>query len=116
MKRSHIFVLAVCSVVVSSVLLVIPAQFILAQSAEGIPFGGMITLIRPCNDGLLVTIKGWPSGNFKYQYGVTRQHLVAPPSHVGQWLLGNATGVATCVSGSKLTGVGMLMIRVGTGI
>lgn len=81
----------------------------LAPQTQGIPFGGPITTIRFCKNGKIWVMLGaptpgpfiWSPGTVSYQYG--------PPSFVGQYLLGMASGPDVCVISStvSLPGLGI---------
>lgn len=71
----------------------------------GICFGGYVTLIVPCNTGLLVYVYGIP---FMWMYGTPIVGI--PPNHIGQGILGAAVGFAPCFFGIVPLGGGLIML------
>jgi len=84
-----------------------------ALAALGIPFGGPIITIIPCNTGALITLGGPRPGQYMYMPG-TRSFLFGPPIHPGQWLLGLFGPPVPCVVGLFVVGGGAIITMHGS--
>lgn len=61
------------------------------------PFGGQITMVRPCyNNAIQVYLSGPRGGSFIWT-PATRTYQFGPPRRTGQWLLGLASAPYYCV-------------------
>lgn len=98
---------------IAPVLLVIFWLFLLFiphnSYAAGLPFGGQVTSIIRCNQGMLVYLKpagsSPPSVMWINPSPLYRYNMAAPP-HPGQYLLGMLGGAAVCVVGKIPVGGG----------
>lgn len=75
--------------------------FILFPSRFGeaqIPFGGAITTVWYCYEGIHVYVGPPVGGAFMWTYS-TLSYANGPPTHVEQWLLGLATAPLVCTYG-----------------
>jgi len=109
MRVSFIFCLITALVVLSvpfSALALISGR---ALSGGVLPFGGFVTSITYCNQGVLETIR--PAGSspstimWLYPSPLYLYNMSAPP-HVGQWQLGLLGGIASCYVGKIYRGSG----------
>lgn len=70
-----------------------------AASANGLPFGGQIGMLQPCETpagATLVTLGPPTPGEYLYIPGYSITYQCGPPSYTGQWLTGNADGPQMC--------------------
>ncbi len=73
---------------------------LVAPTAEAtVHFGGQITKIIGCiNFGVIYARLGPPRGGpYIWSPTITKTYSFGPPSHVGQWLLGNAGPSYYCI-------------------
>ena len=68
-----------------------------AVSGVGGPFGGAITDIFICVNGLKVTVGPPIGGIFMYIPGTSFSYAFGPPQRVGQWLLGMSRNSEPCL-------------------
>ena len=98
---------------------VVPSSFVSAQ----IPFGGQIMTYLPICEipfGVLLTVGPPLPMTLFYMPGVSFSFLVIPPAHVGQLLLGMASGWVPCtvvIDGVPVVvGGGMLILFHGSSV
>lgn len=60
------------------------------------PFGGPITFMHQCNNGIFVQL-GPPTPGFFMWTPATKSYAFGPPTHVGQYLLGQAGPPMACL-------------------
>ncbi len=58
--------------------------------ALAFPFGGQTSLVVPCYNGAIYAVVGPPVGGAYLWTPATMTYRFGPPTHPGQWLLGNA--------------------------
>ena len=58
--------------------------------AFAFPFGGEASLVIPCYNGAIYALLGPPIGGPYLWTASTETFQFGPPTHGGQWLLGNA--------------------------
>ncbi len=88
------------------------------SKAQGLqPFGGMVTAMRTCNSGLLLTVVE-PFGVNEYMwFWGNLPYLMYIIPHIGQNMLGMAAyGTVPCVIGTVTIGSGMPIIYHGSSI
>jgi len=68
------------------------AQVIPCPQLGGLCFGGYITFVFPCLNGILTFVYGIP---FMWVYGTPIVGI--PPNHIGQGILGSASGFLPCL-------------------
>lgn len=61
------------------------------------PFGGQITMVRPCYNNAIQVYLSPPRGGSFIWTPATRTYQFGPPRHTGQWLLGLASAPYYCV-------------------
>ena len=54
------------------------------------PFGGQASEVIPCYNGAIYALLGPPIGGPYLWTPSTKTYQFGPPTHAGQWLLGNA--------------------------
>lgn len=102
---------------VLAVIMVATLLFPMFSNAQ-LPFGGMVTLTQPCNNGLLLTVLQPLSGTqqFMWTYGNLPFNWHVIP-HVGQEMLGNyLVGTIPCTLGNTTVGQGSLILFHGSSI
>ena len=72
-------------------------MLMLPVSVYAFPFGGQITMIRPCYNNAIWVNLSPPRGGQYIWTPATRTYQFGPPRHVGQWLLGLASAPYYCV-------------------
>lgn len=90
----------------------------IAYAAVPVPFGGLVTMIQPCNTGLLVYVLTPLTGVIPFMW-LTGElpFLMYVPPHPGQWLLGMAVAVPVpCVLGIVPYGAGLPIIMHGSSL
>jgi len=89
-----------------------------APRAEAVVnFGGSIGTIIPCVNTVIYTVLGPPrGGKYLWSPNVTKTYPFGPPSHSGQWLLGNAGPAYFCLESvlPLIVHPGLLMIMMGS--
>jgi hypothetical protein len=95
-------------------VLVIFASMPISAFAQ-VPFGGPITSIIPCDEGLELYLGPPTPGSFMYSGGSV-SFAYGPPTHVGQFLLGVASGFLLCTVGGTPIGGGLLILYHGSSI
>ena len=73
-----------CSALLALLLLLVPATVL------AFPFGGRASLVIPCYNGAIYAFLGPPIGGPFLWTPSTKTYQFGPPTHAGQWLLGNA--------------------------
>jgi hypothetical protein len=63
---------------------------VLPTTALAFPFGGAATVVIPCYNGAIYALLGPPVGGPFLWTPATLTYRFGPPTHGGQWLLGNA--------------------------
>jgi hypothetical protein len=67
------------------------AVIVLAPAtALAFPFGGQASVVIPCYNGAIYALLGPPIGGPYLWTASTKTYQFGPPTHAGQWLLGNA--------------------------
>ncbi|MFZ2555514.1 MAG: hypothetical protein WAZ27_04250 [Minisyncoccia bacterium] len=61
------------------------------------PFGGQITMVRPCYNNAIQVYLSAPRGGSFIWTPATKTYQFGPPRHTGQWLLGLASAPYYCV-------------------
>ena len=101
-KKFAVFALIFSVIFVSSFLF--SSSVFAAIQSGGKIFGGKIETIIPCLfpfGGFYIKLSGLKGGEFLYQIGASRSYLFGPPNRIGQWLLGYASGGASCYTARK---------------
>lgn len=70
---------------------------ILPSSVFAFPFGGSITLVRPCYNNAIQAHVSAPRGGSYIWTPATKTYQFGPPRRTGQWLLGLASAPYYCV-------------------
>ena len=70
--------------------LLIAALFIAPSLALAFPFGGNASEVIPCYNDAIYALLGPPIGGPYLWTPSTETFQFGPPSHAGQWVLGNA--------------------------
>ena len=66
-------------------------------SVFAFPFGGQASVVIPCYDNAIYAYLGPPVGGPFLWTPSTQTYSFGPPSHAGQWLLGNAGPLYLCL-------------------
>lgn len=88
-----------------------------APKAEAVYFGGSVGIIIGCVNTVIYTILGPPRGGpYLWSPSVTKTYSFGPPSHSGQWLLGEAGPSYFCVQSVSpiIVHPGLLMVMMGS--
>lgn len=94
----------------------ISMPIVAAHAAVPIPFGGLVTMMQPCDEGLLVYVLTPITGviPFMWLWGELPFLMYIPP-HIGQELLGYAATVpAVCTISGVPYGAGLPIIMHGS--
>ena len=81
--------------VISTGLTIAVALFPMVTSA--FPFGGQISILKPCYNNAIYANLGPPRGGPYIWTPSTKTYQFGPPSHAGQWLLGLASAPYFCI-------------------
>lgn len=87
------------------------------RSEAVIHFGGSVGVIMPCVNTVIYVVLGPPNGGpYLWSPSVTKTYSFGPPSHSGQWLLGNAGPSYFCIQSilPLMVHSGLLMLMVGS--
>jgi hypothetical protein len=82
---------------VSSFVALITLVFIMPASVFAFPFGGQASVVIPCYNNAIYANLGPPRGGPFVWTLSTKTYSFGPPSHAGQWLLGNAGPLYLCL-------------------
>lgn len=91
------------------------AEALIVRALPGLsPFGGQISSIFQCLNGLKIEVGPPAGGTFMYIPGASFSYAYGSPSHPGQWLLGMHGGPRPCLvptsSGVGVNGFGDLIV------
>jgi len=83
---------------IASLIALVALVFIMPVSVFAFPFGGQASVVIPCfNDSAIYAMLGPPVGGPFVWTPSTQTYSFGPPSHAGQWLLGNAGPLYLCL-------------------
>lgn len=77
--------------------LFIAAVFLPTVAFASFPFGGAASIVKNCYNSAIYAMLGPPIGGPYIWTPSTKTYQFGPPSHSGQWLLGNAGPPYMCV-------------------
>lgn len=84
--------------VVATLLIAIVVSVLPTRAEAVVHFGGSIGTLIGCANTVIYTVLGPPRGGpFIWSPSVTKTYSFGPPSHEGQWLLGNAGPSYFCI-------------------
>ncbi len=95
MKRVAIIILLFV-IMLAGMAHVFPTNKPVVAAIGGGPFGGKITFIQTCDDGIRKYLTLSPPIGGPFIYTPPARYLHGEPSHVGQWLLGLSPGSDVC--------------------
>ncbi len=78
-------IIRVCSGVCAAIII-----GLLPMTAFAFPFGGQASMVIPCYNNAIYALLGPPIGGPYLWTPSTQTYQFGPPTHSGQWLLGNA--------------------------
>lgn len=81
----------------SAVLVLCVAFTAVPGVSYAFPFGGQISLVKPCYNDVIFARVGPPRGGDYIWTFSTRTYQFGPPRHAGQWLLGLAGAPYYCL-------------------
>ncbi|OHA17259.1 MAG: hypothetical protein A3C79_02975 [Candidatus Taylorbacteria bacterium RIFCSPHIGHO2_02_FULL_45_28] len=106
-----------------TLVIILVATFLLASltntyAAAPLPFGGVVTMIQPCNTGLLVYVLTPLTGVVPFMWLTGELPFLSYiPPHPGQWLLGLTAAVPVpCVLGTVPYGAGLPILMHGSSL